>query len=174
MYKIGKKLLKVTEKSNQTFLLNLVGDDMNKVYKVVWNASLGIWVAVSEIAKGKTKKATKVQTVGIAVAIIGAVSFSPDAFAGFGAGGGTLGDNGSTCTVTPNSTGGTSTTGSGSISIAGTGKPTCASGTFATAVGNNAQALGSSTSTYGSGSRAQGKGVQPLLVMMPKLLRQTL
>ncbi|WP_276203483.1 ESPR-type extended signal peptide-containing protein, partial [Acinetobacter venetianus] len=28
---------------------------MNKVYKVVWNASLGIWVAVSEIAKGKTK-----------------------------------------------------------------------------------------------------------------------
>ncbi|MDA3507159.1 hypothetical protein MJ004_02410, partial [Acinetobacter junii] len=28
---------------------------MNKVYKVVWNASLGVWVAVSEIAKGKTK-----------------------------------------------------------------------------------------------------------------------
>ncbi|MDY7408645.1 ESPR-type extended signal peptide-containing protein [Acinetobacter baumannii] len=28
---------------------------MNKVYKVVWNASLGIWVAVSELAKGKTK-----------------------------------------------------------------------------------------------------------------------
>ncbi|UIP25047.1 YadA-like family protein [Acinetobacter towneri] len=30
---------------------------MNKVYKVVWNASLGIWVAVSELAKGKTKTA---------------------------------------------------------------------------------------------------------------------
>ncbi|WP_268812340.1 ESPR-type extended signal peptide-containing protein, partial [Acinetobacter junii] len=28
---------------------------MNKVYKVVWNASLGIWVAVSELAKGKVK-----------------------------------------------------------------------------------------------------------------------
>lgn len=28
---------------------------MNKVYKLVWNASLGIWVAVSELAKSRTK-----------------------------------------------------------------------------------------------------------------------
>ncbi len=28
---------------------------MNKIYKVIWNASLGIWVAVSEIAKGHLK-----------------------------------------------------------------------------------------------------------------------
>ncbi|MDO7217279.1 ESPR-type extended signal peptide-containing protein [Acinetobacter nosocomialis] len=28
---------------------------MNKIYKVIWNASLGIWVAVSEIAKGHSK-----------------------------------------------------------------------------------------------------------------------
>uniref|UniRef100_UPI003009C658 ESPR-type extended signal peptide-containing protein n=1 Tax=Acinetobacter sp. 161(2023) TaxID=3098768 RepID=UPI003009C658 len=28
---------------------------MNKIYKVIWNASLGIWVAVSEIAKGHAK-----------------------------------------------------------------------------------------------------------------------
>ncbi|WP_235941037.1 ESPR domain-containing protein [Acinetobacter kanungonis] len=26
---------------------------MNKVYKLVWNAVLGYWVAVSETAKGK-------------------------------------------------------------------------------------------------------------------------
>ncbi|PPB85584.1 ESPR domain-containing protein [Acinetobacter soli] len=26
---------------------------MNQVYKVVWNASLGAWVAVSELAKNK-------------------------------------------------------------------------------------------------------------------------
>ncbi|QHI20262.1 hypothetical protein AhaeAN3_09950 [Acinetobacter haemolyticus] len=32
---------------------------MNKVYKVVWNASLGVWVAVSEIAKGNTKSKSK-------------------------------------------------------------------------------------------------------------------
>ncbi len=28
---------------------------MNKIYKVIWSASLGIWVAVSEIAKGHSK-----------------------------------------------------------------------------------------------------------------------
>ncbi|MHA3058929.1 ESPR domain-containing protein, partial [Acinetobacter sp. ANC 5584] len=28
---------------------------MNKIYRIVWNSSLGAWVAVSEIAKGKTK-----------------------------------------------------------------------------------------------------------------------
>lgn len=28
---------------------------MNKVYKLVWNATLGSWVAVSERAKGKKK-----------------------------------------------------------------------------------------------------------------------
>lgn len=33
---------------------------MNKIYKVIWNASLGIWVAVSEIAKGKTKNCSGV------------------------------------------------------------------------------------------------------------------
>ncbi|MEG0343160.1 MAG: ESPR domain-containing protein, partial [Acinetobacter sp.] len=27
---------------------------MNKIYKVIWNATLGTWVAVSELAKGKT------------------------------------------------------------------------------------------------------------------------
>ena len=32
---------------------------MNKVYKVIWNASIGAWVATSEIAKGKTKTKSK-------------------------------------------------------------------------------------------------------------------
>ena len=31
---------------------------MNKVYKLVWNATLGSWVAVSERAKGKKKSTT--------------------------------------------------------------------------------------------------------------------
>ena len=35
---------------------------MNRVYRVVWNASIGAWVAVSENAKSKTKtKTVKVQ-----------------------------------------------------------------------------------------------------------------
>lgn len=29
---------------------------MNKVYRVVWNASLAIWVAVSELARSQTKR----------------------------------------------------------------------------------------------------------------------
>ena len=31
---------------------------MNKVYRVIWNASLGAWVAVSELAKSKGKSKT--------------------------------------------------------------------------------------------------------------------
>ncbi len=31
---------------------------MNKVYKVIWNATLGVWVAVSEVAKSKIKTHT--------------------------------------------------------------------------------------------------------------------
>ncbi|HGT6663470.1 TPA: ESPR domain-containing protein [Escherichia coli] len=30
---------------------------MNKVYRVIWNASLQLWVVVSELTKGKKKKA---------------------------------------------------------------------------------------------------------------------
>nr|WP_228157062.1 ESPR domain-containing protein [Acinetobacter nosocomialis] len=28
---------------------------MNKIYKVVWNASIGTWTVVSELAKSKTR-----------------------------------------------------------------------------------------------------------------------
>ena len=35
---------------------------MNKVYRVIWNASLGVWVAVSELAKSNKKRSA--QTVG--------------------------------------------------------------------------------------------------------------
>ncbi|MDX8236876.1 trimeric autotransporter adhesin Ata [Acinetobacter pittii] len=53
---------------------------MNKVYKVVWNASIGAWVATSELAKGKTK--TKSKTLNVSAAIlVGAISFSATAFA---------------------------------------------------------------------------------------------
>lgn len=33
---------------------------MNKVYSIIWNAVLGIWVVVSELTKGK-KKAARVK-----------------------------------------------------------------------------------------------------------------
>ncbi|WP_353172017.1 ESPR-type extended signal peptide-containing protein, partial [Acinetobacter rudis] len=56
---------------------------MNKVYKVIWNASVGAWVAVSELAtaKGKSSKSVKVMTA--ASMLLGAtVTFSADALAG--------------------------------------------------------------------------------------------
>ncbi|MFA3146773.1 trimeric autotransporter adhesin Ata [Acinetobacter baumannii] len=54
---------------------------MNKVYKVIWNASIGAWVATSEIAKSKTKTKSKTLNVS-AVVLTGVISFAPNAFAG--------------------------------------------------------------------------------------------
>ncbi|MDX7929324.1 trimeric autotransporter adhesin Ata [Acinetobacter baumannii] len=54
---------------------------MNKVYKVIWNASIGAWVATSEIAKSKTK--TKSKTLNLSAAVLsGVICFAPNAFAG--------------------------------------------------------------------------------------------
>ncbi|KQD88934.1 adhesin [Acinetobacter baumannii] len=54
---------------------------MNKVYKVIWNASIGTWVATSEIAKSKTK--TKSKTLNLSAAVLsGVICFAPNAFAG--------------------------------------------------------------------------------------------
>lgn len=33
---------------------------MNKVYNIIWNATLGLWVVASELSKGK-KKAARVK-----------------------------------------------------------------------------------------------------------------
>ncbi|HHP8833851.1 TPA: trimeric autotransporter adhesin Ata [Acinetobacter baumannii] len=53
----------------------------NKVYKVIWNASIGAWVATSEIAKSKTK--TKSKTLNVSAAVLsGVICFAPNAFAG--------------------------------------------------------------------------------------------
>ncbi|MFL9543652.1 trimeric autotransporter adhesin Ata [Acinetobacter baumannii] len=54
---------------------------MNNVYKVIWNASIGAWVATSEIAKSKTK--TKSKTLNLSAAVLsGVICFAPNAFAG--------------------------------------------------------------------------------------------
>ncbi|HFF5256761.1 TPA: trimeric autotransporter adhesin Ata, partial [Acinetobacter baumannii] len=50
-------------------------------YKVIWNASIGAWVATSEIAKSKTK--TKSKTLNVSAAVLsGVICFAPNAFAG--------------------------------------------------------------------------------------------
>ncbi|WP_445115386.1 ESPR-type extended signal peptide-containing protein [Acinetobacter sp. WZC-1] len=61
---------------------------MNKVYRVIWNVSLGAWVAVSELAKSKTKTTAK-SKVGTALALVGAVTVTPNLFAAVGIDGGT-------------------------------------------------------------------------------------
>ncbi|NUF84456.1 trimeric autotransporter adhesin Ata [Acinetobacter seifertii] len=54
---------------------------MNKVYTVIWNASIGAWVATSEIAKGKTKTKSKTLNAS-AIILTSLISFTPNAFAG--------------------------------------------------------------------------------------------
>nr|HCA4928358.1 trimeric autotransporter adhesin Ata [Acinetobacter baumannii] len=47
----------------------------------IWNASIGAWVATSEIAKSKTK--TKSKTLNVSAAVLsGVICFAPNAFAG--------------------------------------------------------------------------------------------
>lgn len=50
---------------------------MNKVYKVVWNATLNAWVAVSELAKGKTKtKSQSQKKLAVQAVLVSAVSIA--------------------------------------------------------------------------------------------------
>ena len=40
---------------------------MNKVYSIIWNAALGIWVVVSELTKGRKKSSSR-KTVAVLAA----------------------------------------------------------------------------------------------------------
>ncbi|OTG64312.1 ESPR-type extended signal peptide-containing protein [Acinetobacter silvestris] len=53
---------------------------MNNIYKVIWSATLGTWIAVSELAKAKTKSSQVTAIVGAATLIV-MVSLSPEAMA---------------------------------------------------------------------------------------------
>ena len=65
---------------------------MNKIYRVIWNASLGVWVAVSELAKSKIKtKSLKTVVVGFTL-----TSLSSMAIAAAGTDGGTASGQGAT------------------------------------------------------------------------------
>ncbi|WP_335953909.1 ESPR-type extended signal peptide-containing protein [Acinetobacter higginsii] len=115
---------------------------MNKVYKVVWNASIGAWVATSELAKSKTKTKSKVLNLSAAV-LVGAVAFSSNALAG------TVLGNGSS---TPNKC-----NNSGSVIVGGGNTQSCANSDFAIAVGNDVQSTGRGSIAIGSGSRAESR-----------------
>ncbi|MFH3667542.1 ESPR-type extended signal peptide-containing protein [Acinetobacter baumannii] len=134
---------------------------MNKVYKVVWNASLGVWVAVSEIAKGKTKNSGSVgQTLSLeqkepqsfgnlffnykALTLAIFAAFTADfAHAGYEAGGGTTRTN---CTRTSNGTGSETA----AIAIANENSTACASALEAIAIGANLAAQGAQSTVIGN------------------------
>jgi len=54
---------------------------MNQIYKIVWNASLGAWVAVSELAKNKTKTRT-VKSIAATILLGVAIPAYADVIAG--------------------------------------------------------------------------------------------
>ena len=90
---------------------------MNKIYKVIWNATLSAWVAVSELAKGKTKSSKVTGIIGAATVSL-MITFSSDASANFinTDGNCVTGANNTVGTINPGTTGGQATDGSGTYS----------------------------------------------------------
>ncbi|MDP1447213.1 ESPR-type extended signal peptide-containing protein, partial [Acinetobacter lwoffii] len=148
---------------------------MNKVYKVVWNASLGIWVAVSELAKGKTKSHCSVEAsclqnqqledvslssvfnykiLSLAIFTVFTANF---AFAGYEAGGGSTFAN---CTRT--------STGSGAegagIAIANETSIACAPAVESLAIGANIAALGAQSTVVGNDVIASTTATQSVVI----------
>ena len=124
---------------------------MNKVYKVVWNATLNAWVAVSELAKGKTKtKSQSQKKLAIQAILVSAVSISgvsPLATAAsYQAGGGTASVNNSIAIGTDASTASTVSGANQSIAI---GNITKASGDQSIALGANVISSGNSSIAIG-------------------------
>ncbi|MCF9035489.1 ESPR-type extended signal peptide-containing protein, partial [Acinetobacter nectaris] len=134
---------------------------MNKVYKIVWNTSLGAWVAVSELAKSKTK--TKTKTVGSASLITAMIIFSPNAFAASGIDGGTgtgtsISPNASICNSALGASAANSGTNGANIAIGCNAN--ASGGTRSVVIGDNA-AVGSNTSqSVAVGSVAVARGDQ--------------
>lgn len=112
---------------------------MNKVYKVIWNASLGAWVAVSELATAKGKS-SKSKTVGAVLLAVSGVTFSADALAVTVG----TGSNNTNCYVNENgqsSAGVGGSLSSNTVAIAG-GGVACTPTTGSIAIGGNATTQG--------------------------------
>ena len=111
---------------------------MNKIYKVIWNATLGTWVAVSELAKGKTKSSKVTGIVG-ATTVTLMVTFSPGAMAAWtnaGSGGGGVSNN-STGIAIGNGNTNSARVGAGASEGIAIGATTRANGSQATVIGND-------------------------------------
>ncbi|MFW1969506.1 ESPR-type extended signal peptide-containing protein, partial [Acinetobacter guillouiae] len=155
---------------------------MNKIYKVIWNATLSAWVAVSELAKGKTKSSKVTGIVGAATVSL-MITFSSDVTANVintDSNNCITGSNRIVGTINPGTTGGQATDGSGTYStVAGCnakgnglsavtayGAFSEVTGNAGTAIGHNSQAnafgtaVGVESRATGVGSTALGEGSQ--------------
>ncbi|WP_347016346.1 YadA-like family protein [Acinetobacter seifertii] len=140
---------------------------MNKIYKVVWNASIGTWTVVSELAKGKTKTRGSVGQItslelqqpsglvrlfnykALSLAIITIIAPSIT-FAGVtnNGNGNFTGVNGACSSASTPSTAITIGTSSSNTPV------TCASAEYSIAVGQSTIANAAGATAFGSGSRA--------------------
>ncbi|WP_315568994.1 ESPR-type extended signal peptide-containing protein, partial [Haemophilus parahaemolyticus] len=140
---------------------------MNKIYKVIWNAALQCWVAVSELGKAKGKTKSKKVLSAAAVMAVSAVGVSSNAEAAATVTTSSAkllaGDN-----IVPIGTGtiagldgvaiGTNANASqlAGIAIGKDSKTSDTSGQPAIAIGANAQALGMGSISFGYNSQATG------------------
>lgn len=116
---------------------------MNKVFKTVWNASLGVWVAVSETASSQKKGSNKLKKAAsnaVATVAIGAASVGGAHAIGWS-----------------NSYGTPAELGDGSISIGALAHESKASATKSVAVGGKAQATSANSTALGYGADALGQ-----------------
>ena len=121
---------------------------MNKVYRVIWNASLGAWVAVSEITKSKGKKSNKAIKSGVLVSSL--VLFAGNAIAA------PYDEGGGTATGLDAIAIGERSNASGLLSIA-LGADSVAQGKISAAIGPEAKALGDESFAVGTQAKALGK-----------------
>ncbi len=81
---------------------------MNRIYRLVWNATLGVMVAVAENAKGRGKSVSGRKLIAAALALTGGALMLPQAMAGptggqISAGTGVIAQAGSNTTITQTS-----------------------------------------------------------------------
>ena len=128
---------------------------MNKIYKVIWNATLGTWVAVSELAKGKTKS-SKITGIISATTVTLMVTFSPQAFAAYTAGGGTtpIVGAGTSGIAIGNGNAGSAAVGSNGAEAIAIGATTRANGSQSTVIGNDITGNGDQSVIIGSNYNA--------------------
>ncbi|RAR58277.1 trimeric autotransporter adhesin [Paraburkholderia unamae] len=143
---------------------------MNKIYRNVWNAITGTWVAAAETARGRGKGATKQGAVVLAALVLSSVGALDAAHAanGFAAGGGTVATQTGIAIDGSDSSTTTCVSGTGSTYASGTNSPiaigckTTATGDSAIALGAFSQALRDRSIAIGQSAKANAVGALAL------------